>query len=50
MEPAVIEQKAEYIHNNPVEAGFVTEGFHHYKCLSPTVRRVSAALYGFIHK
>ena len=26
--PAVIEQKAEYIHNNPVVAGFVTEASH----------------------
>jgi len=24
----VIEQKADYIHNNPVEAGFVTEAWH----------------------
>ena len=24
----VIEQKADYIHNNPVEAGFVNEGWH----------------------
>jgi len=23
--PAVIDQKVDYIHNNPVEAGFVTE-------------------------
>jgi len=26
--PSVIEQKADYIHNNPVEAGFVTEPMH----------------------
>jgi putative transposase len=25
---AVIEQKADYLHNNPVEAGFVTEPWH----------------------
>ncbi len=28
--PAVIDQKIEYIHHNPVEAGFVTEP-HHWK-------------------
>ena len=26
--PKVIEQKADYLHNNPVEAGFVNEGWH----------------------
>jgi len=26
--PKVIEQKADYIHNNPVEAGFVSEPWH----------------------
>jgi hypothetical protein len=26
--PEVIDQKIEYIHNNPVEAGFVNESFH----------------------
>jgi putative transposase len=25
---AVIEQKAEYLHNKPIEAGFVTEAWH----------------------
>jgi putative transposase len=28
--PAVIDQKVDYIHNNPVEAGFVSEA-HHWK-------------------
>jgi putative transposase len=26
--PKVIEQKADYLHNNPVDAGFVNEGWH----------------------
>jgi hypothetical protein len=26
--PKVIEQKADYLHNNPVEAGFITEAWH----------------------
>ena len=26
--PKVIEQKADYLHDNPVEAGFVTEAYH----------------------
>ncbi len=31
--PAVIDQKLHYIHENPVEAGFVSEP-HHWKCSS----------------
>jgi putative transposase len=26
--PAVIDQKVDYIHNNPVQAGFVLEPYH----------------------